>query len=203
MPQLYWRDDHPVADFSTLAYWWNDFSYGRAMYFGLAPYRINKKSDHKLWRNEKSLLDQMTLLRSLDNVHGFGYFSGVQFFRKDLGRLNKKLIKEYCKYPAIVPPMTWIDNSAPMAPENLEIKGNILTWSPLESDCEMNKSRFYVVYKYELNQKRYLKEVSKIIGITGEKEFTLPGKNFKGIYRVASLDRLNNESQLSEVIIVD
>ena len=73
MPQLYWRDNHPAADFSSLAYWWSDFAYGRSMYFGLAPYRINKKSEYKLWKKNKYFLEQIDLLRSLDNINGWFY----------------------------------------------------------------------------------------------------------------------------------
>ena len=202
MPQLYWRDDHPAADFSTLAYWWNDFSYGRAMYLGLAPYRIDKKSKHKLWKNEKAFLNQITLLRSMQNINGFGCFSSKHFFRNDLIKLNKKLQKDYCKYPAIVPPMYWIDNIAPMAPTDLEINGNKLSWKEPESDTEMNKAKFYVIYKYSSVQTRYLKNVENIIDITGETEYLLQPKETKGIYRIASLDRLNNESQLSKIIAI-
>lgn len=202
MPQLYWRDDHPAVDFSTLAYWWNDFSYGRAMYLGLAPYRIDKKSKHKLWKNEKAFLNQISLLRSMNNIDGFGYFSSKHFFRNDLIKLNKKLQKNYCKYHAIVPPMYWIDNIAPLAPTDLEINGNKLSWKAPEYDSEMNKARFYVMYRYSAEQKRYLKNVSNMIDVTGETEYSLPDNDKKGIYRISSLDRLNNESQLSRIIVV-
>ncbi|NOZ47541.1 MAG: family 10 glycosylhydrolase [Chlorobi bacterium] len=203
MPQLYWRENHPVVDFSTLAYWWNDFSYGRAMYIGLAPYKINKKSKFKYWKNEKAFLSQIDLLRSLQFINGFGYFSSKHFFRKDLSKLNKKTRKKYCRFPAIVPPMFWIDNTAPLAPVNLKLTDSKITWETPEYDSDMNKARFFVIYKYSAKQKKYLKNVINIICITGQTEFILPEKDRKGIYRIASLDRSNNESQLSDIIIVN
>ncbi|MCF8380545.1 MAG: family 10 glycosylhydrolase [Bacteroidales bacterium] len=202
MPQLYWRDDHPVADYSSLAYWWNDFSYGRAMYFGLAPYRIDKKSDYKLWKKDKYFLDQIDLLRTLENVNGFGFFSSKHFFRKDLESLNKKLQKNYCSSPAIVPEMPWINAIAPAAPYNLKLNGDTLSWENDQNIDEMNNSRFFVLYYYNKESSRYLKESSRIIQITGEKNFIFKEGIKKGVYRLSSLDRLNNESQLSKELIV-
>ena len=94
MPQLYWRESHPAVGFSTLAYWWNDFGFGRHIYVGLAPYRLDRRSDHRQWRKEKYLLNQIELIRQLEGLHGFGYFSSKHFFRDDLARLNRKLQKK-------------------------------------------------------------------------------------------------------------
>lgn len=203
IPQLYWRDDHPVADFSTLAYWWNDFSYGRGMYIGLAPYRIDKKSEHHMWRKHKFFLQQIDLLRELEDIEGIAFFSSKHFFRKDLQRMNKKLQKTYFQYPAIVPAMPWINNEAPPAPEQIQAHQNTLTWNVPITKNEMNRPRFYVVYHYPNPPERPLKYTRQVLTITGENHITFNHEIPAGMYRVSSLDRLNNESQLSSPLVVE
>ncbi len=203
MPQLYWRDDHPAVAYSTLAYWWNDFGYGRSLYFGLAPYRIDKTSKYKLWKKDKYFLKQIDLLREMDNIDGFGFFSSVHFFRDDLKGLNHKLEKKYCNNLAIVPTMPWIDNIAPQAPGNLIRDGNALSWEAAAAHNEMDRSRFFVLYYYKETSDRYLKEGARIISISDQNKIVFEQGIKKGIYRVSALDRLNNESQLSEILIVN
>ncbi|MCP4311860.1 MAG: family 10 glycosylhydrolase [Bacteroidetes bacterium] len=203
MPQIYWRDDHPVAGFSTLAYWWNDQSFGRSVYVGLAPYRISKKSDYKMWRKDKYLLEQIELLRELEGVHGFGYFSSKHFFRSDLARLNKKIRKDYCPRPALVPGMPWIDSNAPEAPFNLTRDGESLRWDVNETLNEMDRSRFYVLYRYEQAENSKLKRAENMILVTGESFADFSEGIKSGVYRVTSLDRLSNESQLSNPLIIN
>lgn len=209
MPQLYWREDHPAVGFSLLAYWWNDFGYGRSVYVGLAPYRINRKSDHKLWRKSKYMLEQIDLLRELEGIHGFGYFSSKHFFREDLKGLNKQLRKHSTPTPALVPAMPWIDDVAPAAPLNLVLKGNTLTWDAGEStiegsmENEMDRSRFFVVYRYEPGEGRLLKSVNNMLRVVGENRFVCEEKIQTGVYRVSAVDRLNNESQLSDPLVIN
>ncbi len=197
MPQIYWRDDHPVAGFSTLAYWWNDFSYGRSVYIGLAPYRISKNSNHRQWRKEKYLRQQIDVIRTLEGLDGFGYFSSKHFFRKDLSRLNKKIRKECCSRPALVPSMPWIDSQAPAAPFNLQREGDRLLWEDEETDNAMDRSRFYVLYRYEKGDNSSMKAPANIELVTGERSVDFESEIEPGTYRVSALDRLNNESQLS------
>ena len=203
MPQIYWRDDHPVAGFSTLAYWWNDFSYGRSVYVGLAPYRISRDSDYKLWRRDKYLLRQIDLLRKLEGIDGFAFFSSKHFFRSDLSGLNKKLQKRYCSYPALVPEMPWIDELAPAAPFNLSREGEGLHWEVHKSVNEMDRSRFFVLYRYKPGENIKLKRPENIVCISGEPCVLFSEGIKAGVYRVSALDRLNNESQLSEPLIIN
>jgi len=203
MPQIYWRDDHPAVDFSTLAYWWNDYGFGRSVYLGLAPYRLQKKSEHKLWRKEKYFLQQLDILRSLEGVSGFGYFSSRHFFREDFKGLNRKIQHHYCLFHALVPTMPWIDNKAPQAPKNLRLEGDEIVWDAVNAKNEFDRARFFVVYRFHEGGNRHLKGPERIIGVTGEHRFTLNGGNTAGIYRISSLDRLNNESQLSILLEIE
>ncbi|MEX0987844.1 MAG: family 10 glycosylhydrolase [Bacteroidales bacterium] len=202
MPQIYWRDDHPVADFSTLAYWWNDAAFGREVYVGLAPYRIDRKSEFKLWKRDRFFLQQLSVLRSLDHIHGYGMFSSKHFFRDDLSRLNRKLQRKYAKYPAIIPSMPWIDNTPPEYPMELSSSGLRLKWKVKYVENEFDKPRFFVIYRYDASEERNLKSADKIIAVTGLHYYEFDKEIPKGVYRVAALDRLNNESQLSDPLVI-
>jgi uncharacterized lipoprotein YddW (UPF0748 family) len=203
MPQLYWRESHPAVGFSTLAYWWNDYGYGRHMYVGLAPYRLDKKSDFKEWRKDKYLLKQIGLIRQLEGLHGFGYFSSRHFFRDDLSRLNRKLQRKVCPLPALVPEMPWIDSRAPLPPSGLRIEGNALVWEASQHSEEWDRSRFFTVYRYDPGDNTLIKKAENLIELTGENRLSFENGVPAGIYRVAALDRLNNESQLSKALEVD
>jgi len=203
MPQIYWRIDHPAVDFSTLAHWWNDYAYGRSVYVGLSPYKLQKKSEHKQWRKDKYFLQQLDILRSLEEVDGFGYFSSRHFFREDLERLNRKIQNQYCHYPALVPTMPWIDNEAPEIPGNLRLEGDEITWDVANTENEFDRARFFVIYRFTGDENLHLKGPQRIVGVTGEHSFKLNGINTTGIYRITSLDRLNNESQLSVFLKIE
>jgi uncharacterized lipoprotein YddW (UPF0748 family) len=202
MPQLYWRESHPAVGFSTLAYWWNDFAFGRHMYVGLAPYRLDKKSEHKQWRKERYLLRQIELIRDLEGLQGYASFSSKHFFRKDLRRLNQKLQKKYCRIPSLIPTMPWIDAEAPERPMALRLEGRALVWEAQDLPEEMDRSRFYTVYRYDRGENTRIKNVENLLELTGDTRITFEENVPPGIYRVAALDRLNNESQLSDPLEV-
>jgi len=143
------------------------------------------------------------MIRSLEGMDGFGFFSSKHFLREDLKSLNNKLQRKYCTHPAIIPTMPWIDNEAPKAPVNLTIEGSTIRWYPVVEENEMDKARFFVVYRFELNEPRYLKHKDRIISITGENHMSFINGIPKGVYRVSALDRTNNESQLSTLLLVD
>ena len=172
------------------------------MYVGLAPYRLDKKSVHRQWRKEKYLLQQIDVLRDLEGLHGFAFFSSKHFFRKDLIKLNRTLQKKQCRTPALVPAMHWIDAQAPPRPIALRREGNTLVWEAQAVSAEMDRSRFYAVYRYDQGGNTRIKDPNNLIGLTGESLFPFDEAVPPGIYRVAALDRLNNESQLSDPLEV-
>jgi hypothetical protein len=173
------------------------------MYVGLAPYRLDKKSQHPQWRKEKHLLRQIDLLRDLEGLDGFAYFSSKHFFRKELARLNKTLQTKQCKSPALVPEMHWIDAQAPGRPVGLRKEGKTLFWDVPETSDEMDRSRFFAVYRYKPGENTRIKNVDNLLELTGESFINFGDEVPVGIYRVSGLDRLNNESQLSDPLVVE
>jgi hypothetical protein len=169
---------------------------------GLAPYRLDRRSDHREWRKEKYLLRQIELIRQLEGLQGFGYFSSNHFFRDDLARLNRKLHRKICPLPALVPVMPWIDSQAPGRPLELRREGNNLSWKAAPASGEMDRSRFFALYRYDQGDNMRAKNGRNLVEVTGELRISFEDGIPPGIYRVAALDRLNNESQLSEALEV-
>jgi uncharacterized lipoprotein YddW (UPF0748 family) len=83
VPQIYWEIGHPAADFSTLAEWWNRNSFGKGLYIGKAPYRIDPASGTDAWRRADQMPKQIDLIRSYPAIGGSAYFSS-KHFRRDL-----------------------------------------------------------------------------------------------------------------------
>ena len=105
--------------------------------------------------------------------------------------------------PAIVPTMPWLNATAPESPVELSIKGNSIVWKASDEENEMDRGRFFVVYSFNPGEERFLKKGDNIIAITGATQFDFEGGIPTGVYRISALDRLNNESQLSDPLIVD
>jgi hypothetical protein len=67
----------------------------------------------------------------------------------------------------------------------------------------MDRSRFYAVYRYTTKENTRIKNVSNLVMLTGETRISFEEGVPLGIYRVSGLDRLNNESQLSDPLVVE
>ncbi len=112
VPQLYWERGHRLADYDILLKWWNEHTHGRHMYIGHGIYRAGTNA---AWRDKKEIPQQIQSLRSYAATQGSVYFSS-KTFEKNPNGWNDSLRNHYYHYPALVPPMPWIDNSAPSQP---------------------------------------------------------------------------------------
>lgn len=112
VPQLYWERGHKLADYDELLDWWNQHSYGKHLYIGQGIYRAGS---NEAWKNTNELPKQIQALRSYLTTQGSAYFSSKSFEKNPNG-WSDSLRNHYYHYPALVPPMPWIDNSAPAQP---------------------------------------------------------------------------------------
>jgi len=112
VPQLYWERGHNLCDFDTLLEWWNKNTFGRHLYIGQAPYRAGTT---KGWSDKNELPNEIINLRKYSSTKGSVYFSSVSFNKNPNG-WNDSLQQNYYSTPAIVPPMSWIDNEKPAPP---------------------------------------------------------------------------------------
>ena len=127
-PQLYWEIGNRLCDYETLLDWWSKHSYGKQIFVGQAMTRTGSGMP---WRNPQEIPNQITDARETPNIFGSIFFSSNDFYRNANG-WNDSLRNHYYKTPALIPPMPWIDTTAPVAPAIINaadentVAGNIL-----------------------------------------------------------------------------
>lgn len=113
-PQLYWETTSSAVGFYMLLDWWSKNTFGNHLYIGHGLYRaVGAKSG--AWRNRNELPNQIKAVRANPNVEGSIFYSSKSFATNPNG-WNDSLRLHYYKYPAIVPPMYWIDSVPPISP---------------------------------------------------------------------------------------
>lgn len=122
VPQLYWEIGHKLVDYNMLLNWWANNTYGRHLYIGHGIYRYSENKS-AAWRSYHQIPNQIKSLRKYPDVQGSVYFSSKSFNSNPNG-WNDSLRNNYYKYPAIVPPMNWIDSIAPLKPLIEKIPGS-------------------------------------------------------------------------------
>lgn len=75
IPQIYWEIGHKLADFATLADWWNDAVAGSDvhLYIGMGAYRC-ADNPTGVWTTTDPLFDSLAYLENKDNVGGGVFF---------------------------------------------------------------------------------------------------------------------------------
>lgn len=146
-PQLYLEIGHDKIAYEKLLDWWSRYSYGRHIYIGHGIYRTGENA--AAWKKPTEIPNQIKMLRKYPNVQGSAYFSS-RTFNKNPNGWNDSLKNNYYKYPALLPPMPWIDDTKPLAPLiekrftgsneiQLQVKPNLKNKIAI---------KYYVVYQY-------------------------------------------------------
>lgn len=206
LPQLYWKD-YKINNVSMLPYWagtnqvllygsyWGPLPLGnRELYVGHGTYTVPTNIGAQILINRANS----------QQVKG-----GVHFSSKTLtGNLSNcsDTIKKYQPYLSIIPPMTWKDNTLPNKPANVKwdiIPGTSiygLVWNkPTGKDV-----KYYVVYAFNTNypSAQDINNPANILDITGNNFYQLSKQlGDKKYLAVTSLDRYNNESELSNIVV--
>ena len=210
-PQLYWEIGHRLCDYETLLNWWSNHSYGKHVYVGHALYRTIEHPT-LAWRNPAELPDEIKLLRNNQNVQGSIYFSASNFYRNPNGWADT-LKDDYYSTPSIVPPMQWIDTTAPNAPliynftqSGSKTQNSFTLYARANTADETETVKSYVVYLSP--SYAYLGALpTYTVSAEDLKEFKLNflqsqiPSEWNGCYiAVSCIDKENNESQLSNVV---
>ena len=111
-PQLYWEIGHPLADFEVLVDWWANRSFGKHCYIGIGIYRAGSNT---AWKDKSQVPRMIEMLRKYPQVQGAVYYSS-KIFNINPNGWNDSLQNNYHKYPAIIPPMAWIEDTPPPQP---------------------------------------------------------------------------------------
>jgi len=205
LPQLYWQIGHASVDFVTLSKWWAAHAYNRAMYIGQAVYKLEANSTIPEWKDPEQLVKQIQVIRQNPLLGGSAFYSSVHFKRNLFG-FDRSLRDKLYKFPALVPPMPWIDNKAPEAPTHFKKRGHKLKWKSVEPKNEMDKTANYVVYLNPVGQQFDAGNPENIFTITKHKSivFKPNSRKLQRKYeiRISAVDRLHNESEISKVKVI-
>ena len=198
IPQIYWYRGFDLADYETLAKWWNDNHYGVHVYIGQGLYRVDGSSNTEAWKNPAEIPEQIKLNRSLEYIDGSCFFSSKSLINNPLGVTD--LIREnYYTYPAIIPKMDWLGNTALGPPEIITAKnthhGIMIDWKGNQGDD------YYVVYRFRGKKVGNVDDPATIVSIQRKTTLFYIDINIKKFrrytYAISALDRLHNESALS------
>ena len=94
IPQLYWEQGNMFGDFTVLAKWWNDHSFGKPLYLGQALYKSTGTT--KIFTNPTEISEQISILRKLENVGGFALYSASHLTKLSgvvLNEFNSNLLR--------------------------------------------------------------------------------------------------------------
>ena len=201
IPQIYWHRGFDLADYEVLAKWWNENHHGVHIYIGHGLYRVNGESKTEAWRNPAEIPGQIDLNRSLPNIAGSCFFSSKSLINNPLG-VSDELQENFYQYPAIIPKMSWLGNTALGIPKIVDAKngknGIELNWKGNHGDD------FYVIYRFNGKKIGDVNDPRNILIIQRKTRMFYRDTNMKRFrkytYAISSLDRLHNESELSSQI---
>lgn len=153
-PQLYWERGHKLCDYDVLLDWWNKYSYGKHVYIGHGIYRAGTNN---AWRDKNEIPNQIKKLREYPTTQGSIYFSSKTFEKNPNGWCDS-LRNNYYAYPALPPPMSWIDNKAPQKPvvQKLNDGINRIAYNGAE------KIKGYVVFTIDDKQEAIMKNAKMV-----------------------------------------
>lgn len=204
VPQLYWSIGFNAANYSVLVPWWNALGGRRHIYSGMAAYKINADADAN-WNDPNQIPSQIRLNRTNSNLSGSVFFRARSITSNPNG-VRDSLGTRYFARPSLLPTMPWKDVVAPPAPSNLTgtVIGNTvrLNWTaPSTPQDELSKLRQFVVYRslqnpVDINDANHIRWI--VPADSTQFEETVPVGNTY-YYTVTALDRLHNESVVSNV----
>jgi hypothetical protein len=204
LPQIYWQIGHQQVDFELLADWWKNHGYNRAMYIGHAVYKIDITSTVEAWTRPEELPKQIRLTRSIPEIEGSAFYSSKHFKRDLLGFQDSLQDSLYPK-PAIIPPMKWLDNTNPQPVIKIRKSGKKVKWKTADVISELDKPNLFVVYINETGTE-FNTEISdciwSIVKAQKLKFARINKKRKKYEIRISVLDRMSNESNPSEMVIL-
>lgn len=198
VPQIYFEFTQPHVPYGVLLDWWGRHAYGKQCYIGLAPYKFGTNA---AWRDPTLLPREIQAQRSSPGVQGAVYFSSKSFERDPYG-FNDSLRNNYYKYPALIPPMPWIDSTRPHEPsfrtETNKKEGSGTAW--LTKGAQGDSLRGYAVYRLDTADVARIDSIPvyEFIPYDPVAGFTVRGpaeeKGRTHYYYVTAISRTNMES---------
>ncbi|GLB67503.1 glycoside hydrolase family 10 protein [Arthrobacter mangrovi] len=117
VPQLYWHQGNPAADYNTLVQWWSAQVAGTncKLYIGEAAYKVGDPAQGADWQDARELYDHTAKCRATPRVAGQVYFSAKSVRANALGSMT--LVKnKFYRRVAMTPVMSHLGAQRPYAP---------------------------------------------------------------------------------------
>lgn len=190
-PMMYFRDNN----FYPFALDWIENCNNRWVIPGLGIYFLSPRS--KDWPLSE-ISRQIYFIRKY-KLNGQAYFR-TQFILENQKNILNELKKKTYLYPALIPPMTWIDSIAPSVPSepNISIDKNIITIKWKESIDNSSLPPRYNIYGSD----SYPVDVNQICNLISSYndslQYKLPLSSVRNKYiyfAVTAIDRYGNESE--------
>ncbi len=184
-PMMYFRGNQ----FYPFAIDWKEQSYGRMITPGLGIYFMSPKE--KDWPLA-DITRELEVLRTYGMGHA--YFRS-KFFTDDSKGIYSFASKQFCPYPALVPPMTWQNNRKPSMPSALCRKdmGNgttMLEWQHADTDTTMTMFNIYSSHDCPVNTDD---AANLIVTRTQSRRLAVPTDPTRH-YAITATNRYGNES---------
>lgn len=201
VPQLYWEHGHRLVAFDVLMPWWERFSAGRHMYYGLGVYRMLNATKPP-WNSPNELLWQIRDVRYNTKTPGYVLYSTSNFDK--ISSSVSDSVAMYNYNIAFPPRMLWLD-SIPPTPPVLKAdpynKGLRLSWS---GENPSNEPLKFAIYRFKKGERIDLSKSANIIALTQQTEYLdmSADKTQGNSYVVTALDRLWNESMPSNLVTI-
>jgi uncharacterized lipoprotein YddW (UPF0748 family) len=193
VPQIYFEFTHPRAPYALLVDWWAGHTYGRQCYIGLAPFLSGTRP---AWLDSSQLTRQIQTLREYPSIQGAVFFSSKSFETNPNGWCDS-LQNNYYNYPALIPPMTWIDSVKPHAPqfhiENNQKDHSTTAW--LSKGDPTDTLRGFAIYQSDsATLPDATRPAYRFIAYDPVAEFTILNTDAPHYYYVTAVSRTNVES---------
>ena len=201
-PQLYWKITGP-QDYNILSKWWNDQGvlYNRHVYPGLALYKM---TDVNNWAASE-IEGQISINRgtSHEQVKGQVMFSTQQIMANAKGIQTALKTNQY-KYRSYAPAMSWKDAVCPAPPVNIRQEADTIRWNTPAAAADGDLPKRYVVYRFAniTEAMSHANDGKKIYAIVSGNKVGIAAADINSYFTVTSLDKNNNESEMSLGIVL-
>lgn len=207
LPQLYWENGHPSADFGELLQWWSKHHYKAQLYVGHGVYNISAGSNKPVWRTPGEICRQVDMQRLNPSSAGSAFYS-VKYLVNNTRGISDSLRERYYCYMSLTPAMPQVDSRLPLPAANVRMgvakRGVRVSWEPgdreglVETDVP-SPVRYYAVYRFGAGEMVNINDVSHLLArvwANGPLEYTdqAAGKG-KWVYVVTSVSASGMENE--------
>ena len=191
-PMMYFQGN----SFYPFALDWQEQSNGRHIIPGLGIYFLHP--DEGKWTRDE--IDRQIYFIRKNKLAGEAHYR-VKYLMENTQELYDELIENFYAYPALQPPMSWIDNVAPTTPSKLTITSEDTGYTKLSwqasTDNDTRNAPMYVVYasnEFPVDTTKPQNIVAQNIRSTYYTYAPLYPWNSKRYFAVTAVDRCGNES---------